>query len=136
MHSAINRSMIVSRVPKLQRSTFNYQLLTLLLCHPTSLVTILALIVYFAVTLNVGRARLKYQIKPPAMTGSPDFERVIRVQQNTLEQLILFIPALWVFSYFVSPVWGAGIGAVWILGRILFAWGYYQAAERTMGIWN
>ncbi|MGB3557380.1 MAG: MAPEG family protein [Geitlerinemataceae cyanobacterium] len=100
----------------------------------TSLVTILALIVYFAVTLNVGRARLKYQIKPPAMTGSPDFERVIRVQQNTLEQLILFIPALWVFSYFVSPVWGAGIGAVWILGRILFAWGYYQAAEkRTIG---
>ncbi|MGC1199507.1 MAG: MAPEG family protein, partial [Geitlerinemataceae cyanobacterium] len=65
---------------------------------------------------------------------SPDFERVVRVQQNTLEQLILFIPALWLFSNFVSPVWGAGIGAVWILGRILFAWGYYQAAEnRTVG---
>lgn len=96
----------------------------------TSLVTVVALIVYFVVTLNVGRARFKYQVKPPAMTGDPDFERVVRVQQNTLEQLILFIPALWLFSSFVNPLWGAGIGAVWIIGRILFAWGYYQAAEK------
>lgn len=100
----------------------------------TSLITVLALIVYFVVTINVGRARIKYQVKPPEMTGDPNFERVVRVQQNTLEQLILFIPALWLFSNFVSPVFGAGIGAVWIVGRILFAWGYYQAAEkRTLG---
>lgn len=77
---------------------------------------------------------MKYKVQPPAMTGDPNFERVVRVQQNTLEQLILFLPALWLFSSFVSPVWGAGIGAVWIVGRILFAWGYYQAAEkRTLG---
>ncbi|HIK31638.1 MAG TPA: MAPEG family protein [Oscillatoriales cyanobacterium M59_W2019_021] len=100
----------------------------------TSLITIFALIVYFVVTINVGRARMKYKVQPPAMTGDPNFERVVRVQQNTLEQLILFLPALWLFSSFVSPVWGAGIGAVWIVGRILFAWGYYQAAEkRTLG---
>lgn len=96
----------------------------------TSLIAVLALIVYFVLTLNVGRARMKYKVQPPAMTGDPNFERVVRVQQNTLEQIVLFLPALWLFSNFVSPVWSAGIGAVWIVGRILFAWGYYQAPEK------
>ncbi|WP_373538223.1 MAPEG family protein [Microcoleus sp.] len=95
-----------------------------------SLITISALILYFILTLNVGRARFKYKVSPPQMTGNPDFERVVRVQQNTLEQLILFLPSLWLFSQFISPIWAAGIGAVWIVGRILFAWGYYQAAEK------
>ncbi|MBE9095820.1 MAPEG family protein [Tychonema sp. LEGE 07203] len=95
-----------------------------------SLITISALILYFILTLNVGRARFKHKVSPPQMTGNPDFERVVRVQQNTLEQLILFLPSLWIFSQFISPVWAAGIGAVWIVGRILFAWGYYQAAEK------
>ncbi len=71
---------------------------------------------------------------PPQMSGDPNFERVVRVQQNTLEQLVLFLPALWLFSEFISPVWGAGLGAVWVVGRIVYAWGYYQAAEkRTLG---
>ncbi|MGK7923214.1 MAG: MAPEG family protein [Trichodesmium sp.] len=99
-----------------------------------SLVTLVTLLMYFVVTINVGRARAKYKIMPPQMTGDENFERVVRVQQNTLEQLILFLPSLWLFSIFVSPVWGAGIGAAWVVGRILFAWGYYQAAEkRTLG---
>lgn len=95
-----------------------------------SLITVSALILYFIVTINVGRARFKYKVSPPQVTGNPDFERVLRVQQNTLEQMILFLPSLWLFSQFVSPLWAAGIGAVWIIGRILFAWGYYQAAEK------
>jgi glutathione S-transferase len=95
-----------------------------------SLVTASALLLYFLVTLNVGRARVQYKVSPPQMTGNPDFERVVRVQQNTLEQIILFLPLLWLFSQFISPIWGSGIGAVWIIGRILFAWGYYQAAEK------
>ncbi|NJM62718.1 MAG: MAPEG family protein [Oscillatoriales cyanobacterium RU_3_3] len=94
------------------------------------LITVSALILYFVVTLNVGRARGKYKISPPQMSGNPDFERVVRVQQNTVEQLILFLPALWLFAQFISPIWAAGIGAAWIIGRILFAWGYYQAAEK------
>ena len=99
-----------------------------------SLITVSALILYFVVTINVGRARFKHKVSPPQMTGNPDFERVLRVQQNTLEQMILFLPSLWLFSQFISPIWGAAIGAVWIIGRILFAWGYYQAAEkRSMG---
>lgn len=95
-----------------------------------SLITVSALIFYFVVTLNVGRARAKYKVSPPQMSGNPDFERVVRVQQNTVEQLILFLPALWLFAQFISPIWAAAIGAVWIIGRILFAWGYYQAAEK------
>ena len=95
-----------------------------------SLVTVLTLILFFILSANVGRARLKYKVPVPQTSGDPDFERVFRVQQNTLEQLILFLPSLWLFSLFVSAIWGAGIGAVWIVGRILYAWGYYQAAEK------
>ncbi|NEP90878.1 MAG: MAPEG family protein [Okeania sp. SIO2C2] len=99
-----------------------------------SLITVVSLFMYFIVTINVGRARAKYKIMPPQMTGEQNFERVLRVQQNTVEQIILFLPSLWLFSIFISPLWGAGIGTVWVVGRILFAWGYYQAAEkRTLG---
>lgn len=97
-----------------------------------SLVTASALLVYLVFIINVGRARAKYKISPPQMTGNPDFERVVRVQQNTLEQLVIFLPSLWLFSEFISPIWAAGIGAFWLVGRILFAWGYYQAAEKRM----
>ncbi len=95
-----------------------------------SLVTIAALILFFVVTINVGRARVKYGVKPPEMSGEPGFERVVRVQQNTLEQLVLFLPALWIFATFVQPNTATIIGAVWVFGRILYAWGYYQAAEK------
>ncbi len=94
------------------------------------LVTVLALILFSVVTVNVGRARVKSGIKPPQMSGDPEFERVLRVQQNTLEQLVLFLPALWIFATVVSPIAASILGAVWILGRILYAWGYYQAAEK------
>ena len=95
-----------------------------------SLITALTLLVYLVITINVGGARAKYKIPPPQMTGNPDFERVLRVQQNTLEQLVFFLPLLWLFSFYVSPVWGALIGAAWLVGRIVYAWGYYQAAEK------
>jgi glutathione S-transferase len=96
----------------------------------TGLISALALLLYFILTINVGRARAKYKVPVPQMTGDPDFERVLRVQQNTLEQIIFFLPLLWLFSYFVNPVWGAGLGTLWILGRIIYAWGYYQATEK------
>ena len=94
------------------------------------LVTVLALVLFFVVTINVGRARVKSGIKPPQMSGDPEFERAVRVQQNTLEQLVLFLPALWIFAIVVSPLYSAGLGGVWLVGRVLYAWGYYQAAEK------
>ncbi len=95
-----------------------------------ALVSLLALLLYFVVTINVGRARAKYGIPAPQMSGNPDFERVIRVQQNMLEQLIFFLPALWIFCLYLNPVWGSGLGLLWVVGRALYAWGYYQAAEK------
>ena len=94
------------------------------------LVTVFALILYFVLTINVGRARAKYGVPVPQMTGNPDFERVVRVHYNTLEQLIFFLPLLWVFCLYVNPVWGSAIGAVWVFGRTVYAWGYYKAAEK------
>ncbi len=95
-----------------------------------ALTTLIALLFYFVVTLNVARAHEKYKVAVPAMTGQPDFERVYRVQMNTLEQLALFLPSLWLFAIYVSPAWASLLGAVWIVGRILYAIGYYQAAEK------
>ena len=95
-----------------------------------SLVTIAALLVLFTVTLNVSRLRVKFRIKPPQMSGDPAFERGVRVQQNTLEQIVIFLPALWIFAQFVQPISAAILGIIWVIGRILYAWGYYQAAEK------
>jgi glutathione S-transferase len=95
-----------------------------------SLVTIFSLLLFFVVTINVGRARVKYGVKPPAISGDENFERAVRVQQNTLEQIVLFLPALWIFANFVSPIAASILGTIWIVGRILYAWGYYQAAEK------
>ena len=97
-----------------------------------SLITALTLLVYLVLTINVGRARFKYQVIPPATTGNENFERVLRVQQNTLEQLVSFLPLLWLFSFYVSPLWGGIIGTIWLIGRIVYAWGYYQAAEKRL----
>jgi uncharacterized membrane protein YecN with MAPEG domain len=95
-----------------------------------SLVTIAALVTYYAFGIKVGLTRAKCGIAPPKMTGAPELEQAIRVHENTLENLVLFIPILWLFSYYVSPTWGAGLGVVWIVGRILYAVGYYQAPEK------
>jgi glutathione S-transferase len=98
--------------------------------HPlTAIVTCLALALYFVFTAKVGAARGKYKVSAPATSGNPDFERIFRVQQNTLENLIMFVPGLWMFSSLVSPQWGAGIGLVWIAGRIVYAKSYYAKAE-------
>jgi glutathione S-transferase len=94
------------------------------------LVTLLALLLVVGVTINVGRARAKSGIQAPQMTGDPAFERALRVHQNTLEQIVVFLPALWIFATVVSPTYGAILGAVWVVGRIVYAWGYYQAAAK------
>jgi hypothetical protein len=73
----------------------------------TALATISTLILYFVLGMNVARARAKYGIAAPAIQGDPAFERVFRVQQNTVEALVLFLPALWLFAWYVSDLWAA-----------------------------
>jgi len=95
-----------------------------------ALTTLVALLLYAVTVANVGRARAKYKIEAPAITGHPDFERAQRVQVNTLEQMIAFLPALWLFAIYLSAPWASLLGAVWIVGRAVYAVGYYQAAEK------
>ncbi|HEU4616733.1 MAG TPA: MAPEG family protein [Gammaproteobacteria bacterium] len=100
----------------------------------TALATWAALVLYAAVGANVSRARIKYGVEAPAVQGHASFERVFRVHQNTLEQLVLFVPALWLFAWFVSDAWAAALGGVWIAGRALYARTYYaDAAKRGPG---
>jgi glutathione S-transferase len=95
-----------------------------------ALVTLLALALYFTMSINVARARGKYGVAAPATTGHPDFERAYRIQANTLEGLIVFLPALWIFTVFSALDYvAAGLGLVWIVGRVLYMTGYSRAAE-------
>lgn len=95
-----------------------------------AIVTLGSLLLYFGLGIGVGVARFKYKVSPPQTTGNETFERVYRAHQNTLEQIVLFLPCLWLYSIFVNPNWGAIIGTVWIVGRIAYAWGYYVQAEK------
>src|ERR1700733_12492941 len=98
--------------------------------HWTALVTVLAVLVYFSTTWLVGRARPKYGVAAPSTTGNPDFERVFRVQMNTLEWVPIFLPLLWLFAYYVSDIGAAVLGLVWIGGRILYMVSYSEAADK------
>lgn len=103
--------------------------------HPLlSLVTLAALLLYFVMGLRVGGARGKFGVAAPATTGHPEFERHFRVQANTQEWLVLFLPALWIFSLTLDGLTGgklgdligAGLGVIWIIGRTLYMVSYVK----------
>lgn len=98
----------------------------------TALVTILALAFYFATSVNVGRMRVRHSVKAPACTGHPEFERAFRVQMNTLEQIVVFLPLLWLTALYFSPFPLAApiLGLIWIIGRVLYMTGYMKAPEK------
>ncbi len=96
------------------------------------IVLMLALIEYMVMGFNVGRARFRYDIKAPAITGHPTFERLFRVHQNMLEQLIVFIPALVIFSHSVSPRWGVILGVLFLIARPVYAYGYVKDPEQRV----
>src|SRR6202051_5059000 len=98
--------------------------------HFTALVTLLAIAFYFFTSARVAKARAKFGIKAPAITGNPDFERVFRVQMNTLEWMPIFLPSLWLFAIYISDPIAAVLGLVWIAGRFLYMTGYSQAANK------
>lgn len=92
----------------------------------TALVSLAALVVYLGLGVNVGRARYACGVHAPAMTGDPKLERAIRVHYNTLEWLAPFLVSLWVFALVWSDAVAAAVGAIWILGRIIYAAGYMR----------
>ncbi len=100
----------------------------------TGLVTIITLIVYFWMAFKVGKARATFGIPAPRMDGPDDFLRVLRVQGNTAENLLLFLPAIWLFALTVGDIWAAAIGIFYPVGRVLYARGYYaEALKRSTG---
>lgn len=89
-------------------------------------------LVYFS--LRVGAARGKYQVQAPATTGNPMFERHYRVQMNTLEMIVVFIPAIWLFGLHISPLWAALIGVIYLAGRFLYEYSYVaDPSKRSAG---
>ena len=100
----------------------------------TALVTLAALLVYFWMSLQVGQARGKTGISPPAMTGDPRLERAVRVHSNTLEWLPIFLVSLWLFAAYWNDVVAAGMGIVWIIGRVFYSIGYMaEPGKRSAG---
>jgi|TARA_E500000331_G_C16816280_1_gene523071 glutathione S-transferase len=101
------------------------------LAYP-GLVTGLGLLVYYYTLFESGRARGRFEVPAPSHDGPEDYQRYVRAHLNTLEHLVLFIPGLWLFAFAVDPLWAAGIGLFWPVGRLLYALGYYQSAERRV----
>jgi len=95
-----------------------------------AIVTLLAVLTYLWMGLQVGGARRKSGISAPAMTGDPLLERTIRAHHNTLEAMPIFLPALWIFAMVWNDTVAAGLGLVWIVGRVIYARGYAEAAEK------
>jgi glutathione S-transferase len=95
-----------------------------------ALITLGVVVLLFVVAANVGKARGKYKIVAPATTGDPAFERIFRAQMNTLENAVAFLPALWLFAAFVSEIWSAALGAVWLAARVWYAVAYQKDPAR------
>jgi uncharacterized MAPEG superfamily protein len=99
-----------------------------------AIVTVLALLQYIYFAVLVGQARGKFGVNGPAVTGHPVFERYFRVQMNTLELLVAFLPALWLFAQYISPLWAAILGAIYLVGRFLYLRAYVaDPAKRGLG---
>ena len=94
-----------------------------------AIVTILALLLYFVMGLRVAQGRNKYGVVAPAITGNADFERLYRVQANTLEWLPIFLASLWLFALYWDERVAAGLGVVWIIGRFMYMTGYAKEAS-------
>ena len=94
------------------------------------LIMVLALLQYLYFGMLVSRARTRFGVKAPAITGDPVFERYVRVQMNTLELLVIFLPAFWMASVHIAPPWVALLGAVYLVGRFIYLSGYVKAPEK------
>ena len=99
-----------------------------------ALITLLTVLLNSLAVYLVGVARGKHQIHAPATTGHPDFERSFRAHQNTLEQTVMFLPALWIACVYGNEQWAVWAGYAWILGRLMYLFGYIrEAGKRSTG---
>lgn len=100
----------------------------------TAIITVLILLQLFWFGLLVGRQRAKHGIKAPAIVGHPEFERAFRVQQNTVEQLLIFLPGMWIYAIYGNPQIAAGAGVVFLIGRQIYRAAYVaDPSKRSTG---
>lgn len=99
-----------------------------------TIVTILSLVVFIATAIRVGGARAKHGVEAPATTGNEIFERHFRVQMNTLEQLVIYLPSLWLFTIYWGQTVATAAGLIWIAGRVLYMTSYVaDPKKRSIG---
>jgi glutathione S-transferase len=98
----------------------------------TPVITLLAIALYFFFATRVAAARIKFNIKHPATTGNPDFERIFRAHVNMLEWMPTFLVPLWLCAVYFSDIAAAVLGLIWVLGRIVYFYGYSTAAEKRL----
>ncbi len=94
------------------------------------IITVLVILQFLVFGSLVGRARGKYGVKAPAVTGSEMFERTYRVQMNTLEIMVCLVPAMYIAARYWTPVFPAAAGAVYLVGRVIYCQAYISAPER------
>ena len=94
------------------------------------IVILLALLEFFYFSLEVGKARGRYNIPAPATTGNEMFERYFRVHMNTLELLIMFIPSVVLFGQYLNPYLAAGLGVVYLIGRLVYLFAYVKEPKK------
>ena len=100
----------------------------------TAWITLAALGVYAWTIFKAGAARVKYKVNAPSVDGPAGFQSALRVQMNTLEQLPLLLAPLWLCALFLGDKWAAAGGALWCVGRVMYALAYYQdPAKREAG---
>lgn len=98
--------------------------------YPVAIVTLLCGLALFGMALTVARTHSKTGLLAPTMTGDPLLERAIRGHYNTIEWIPIFLPSMWLFAIYWSATWAAGLGMLWLIGRMVYFVGYLSAAEK------
>ena len=101
--------------------------------HLAAIDSLLAIALTFILAARVGALRGRYKIEAPAMTGHPDFERACRTHMNTVENLVLFLPLLWLATTFYGGVIPFWLGLGWVIARLIYAAGYAQTNTQMRG---
>jgi len=99
----------------------------------TAAATVLAILISVGTGILVASVRRRVNIFPPVMTGAPELDRAVRVQGNTLEQFVLFVPSLWLAALYFQGWIPPALGLVWCLGRVIYVWLYMSGKNRIVG---
>ena len=100
----------------------------------TSFITLMTVLLMLGLTFNVGRARGKYHVHAPAITGNEFFERAYRIQLNTIENVMMFLPALWLYAIFIGDKGAGDSGVIWLIARVWYAIAYQiNPSKRALG---